>query len=52
MIASVQKFRANANGATAIEYRLIAAGILHANIAVVNGMGIRPSRTSPRSTVR
>ena len=35
----VQKFWNDENGATAIEYGLIAAGIALAIIAVVNGLG-------------
>jgi pilus assembly protein Flp/PilA len=35
----VKRFIANENGATAIEYGLIAAGISLAIITVVNGLG-------------
>ncbi len=35
----ITKFLADENGATAIEYGLIAAGISLAIIAVVNGLG-------------
>ena len=35
----VKRFIANENGATAIEYGLIAAGIALAIITVVNGLG-------------
>ena len=35
----ITKFLADENGATAIEYGLIAAGISIAIIAVVNGLG-------------
>jgi len=35
----MRKFLADENGATAIEYGLIAAGIALAIIAIVNGLG-------------
>jgi pilus assembly protein Flp/PilA len=35
----IARFVKNESGATAIEYGLIAAGISHAIIAVVNGLG-------------
>ncbi len=35
----IAKFLANENGATAIEYGLIAAGISIAIVAIVNGLG-------------
>ena len=38
-MALLKRFVANENGATAIEYGLIAAGIALAIIAVVNGLG-------------
>jgi len=41
MIPSVRKFWADDTGATAIEYRSIAAGISLAVRAVVNGAGAR-----------
>jgi pilus assembly protein Flp/PilA len=39
MIATLTKLVKNEDGATAIEYGLIAAGISLAIIAVVNGLG-------------
>ena len=39
MTQMITKFFADENGATAIEYGLIAAGISLAIIAVVNGLG-------------
>jgi pilus assembly protein Flp/PilA len=38
---TIRRFLADENGATAIEYGLIAAGIALAIIAVVNGLGIK-----------
>jgi pilus assembly protein Flp/PilA len=41
MRSVVVRFLRNENGATAIEYALIAAGISVAIIAVVNGLGTK-----------
>jgi pilus assembly protein Flp/PilA len=38
---TIRRFLANESGATAIEYGLIAAGILLAIIAIVNGLGAK-----------
>jgi len=40
---TIRRFLADESGATAIEYGLIAAGIALAIIAVVNGLGSKPS---------
>jgi pilus assembly protein Flp/PilA len=41
MLARVKSFLANQNGATAIEYALIAAGIAAAIITTVQGLGTK-----------
>jgi pilus assembly protein Flp/PilA len=41
MFACVKSFLANENGATAIEYALIAAGIAAAIITTVQGLGTK-----------
>ena len=41
MLARVKSFLANENGATAIEYALIAAGIAAAIITTVQGLGTK-----------
>ena len=46
MKAMLRRFAADASGATAIEYGLIAAGIAVAIIAVVNGIGSKLNTTS------
>jgi pilus assembly protein Flp/PilA len=45
MKARLRHFAADASGATAIEYGLIAAGIAVAIIAVVNGIGSKLNTT-------
>ena len=45
MINLLKKFAANEQGATAIEYGLIAAGISVAIIAVVQGLGTNLNAT-------
>ena len=44
-MASLKSFLRNQSGATAIEYGLIAAGILVAIIATVQGLGTKLSDT-------
>ena len=44
-MSNLLAFLQNASGATAIEYRLIAAGIAVAIIAVVNGVGTNLNST-------
>jgi pilus assembly protein Flp/PilA len=44
MILKLRAFLQNESGATAIEYRLIAAGISVVIIAVVNGIGTKLNR--------
>jgi pilus assembly protein Flp/PilA len=41
MLARVKSFLANKNGATAIEYALIAGGIAVAIVAAVQGLGTK-----------
>jgi pilus assembly protein Flp/PilA len=41
MLARVRSFLANENGATAIEYALIAGGIAVAIVTAVNGLGTK-----------
>ena len=41
MLRCLSKFCRDENGATAIEYGLIAAGIALAIIAILNGIGLR-----------
>ena len=45
MMTIAKKFLKDENGATAIEYGLIAAGISVAIIAVVNGLGTKLNST-------
>ena len=41
MLARVKSFLANENGATAIEYALIAGGVAVAIVTAVNGLGTK-----------
>jgi pilus assembly protein Flp/PilA len=54
MIAMVRRFLPDEREATAIEYRLIAAGISLAIIAIVNGLGAKLTTkfTSINSSLR
>jgi pilus assembly protein Flp/PilA len=45
MVSHIMRFIRNEDGATAIEYGLIAAGIAVAIIAVVQGLGVNLNTT-------
>jgi len=45
MIEALRRFAADESGATAIEYGLIASGIAHAIITVVQGVGTKLNST-------